>query len=285
MPRSTHMKTLRPLLAVVLVGGLLVLGTGHASAATTVRPGDQLYTPNGDGTSSQCTANFGFTNGTAQFIGLAAHCFGEGSSTDTNGCLTTSKPIGSTVEDVNGTRIGTLAYSSWLTMIAKGENPDSETCQYNDLALVRLDPGVSLNPTVPSWGGPNGLAAAGAPEAGKTVYTYGNSSLRQGITLLSPKTGTGIEDSPEGWSHLVQTTNPGIPGDSGSGFMDASGNAFGVLSTLNIAIPGGVANGVGDLGLELAYANANGGLGTVTVVHGTTAFNPNGSLTAVLGIE
>jgi hypothetical protein len=278
------MKALRSLLAVILVGGLLMLGAGHAHAATTVRPGDQLYTPNGDGTSSQCTANFGFTNGTQQFIGLAAHCFGLGGNTDTNGCLTTSKPLGAEVDDVNDQRIGTLAYSSWLTMIQKGEDPNSETCQYNDLALVLLDPGVTLNPTVPSWGGPNGMTAAGAPEAGKTVYTYGNSSLRQGITLLSPKKGTGIDDSPGGWSHLVQTTNPGVPGDSGSGFMDVSGNAFGVLSTLDVAIPGGVANGVGDLGRELAYANANGGVGTVSVLKGTTAFNPNGSLTAALGI-
>lgn len=284
MLRFTHMKTLRSLLAVVLVGGLLALGTGQAGAATTVRPGDQLYMPNGDGTSSQCTANFGFTNGSAQFIGLAAHCFGLGSNTDTNGCLTTSKPLGAEVDDVNGSRIGSLAYSSWLTMLQRGEDPNGERCQYNDLALVRLDSGVTLNPTVPSWGGPNGLTAAGAPEAGKTVYTYGNSSLRQGITVLSPKKGTGVEDSPGGWSHLVQTTNPGIPGDSGSGFMDASGNAFGILSTLNIAIPGGVANGVGDLGLELAYANSFGAVGTVSVVRGATAFNPNGSLTAALGI-
>ena len=65
--------------------------------------------------------------------------------------------------------------------------------------------------------------------------------------------------------------------------MDDHGLAFGVLSTINVSVPGGVANGVGDLPMELAYANTNGGLGTVSVLHGT-AFNPNATLTAALNI-
>ena len=169
-------------------------------------------------------------------------------------------------------------------MQAQNLDPQSETCEYNDFALVRVDEGVTVNPTVPTWGGPDGLTPAGEPQASKDVYTYGNSSLRGGITLLSPKKGVGVDDSDEGWSHLVETTNPGVPGDSGSGFLDASGNAFGVLSTLSVSFPGGVGNGVGDLGLELAYANAHGGLGTVTLVKGTTPFNPNVTLTSRLGL-
>jgi len=144
---------------------------------------------------------------------------------------------------------------------------DAETCDYNDLALVRLASGVSANPSVPHWGGPTGLTPAGAPEAGEQVYSYGNSSLRLGITQLSPKTGYGVEDTPGGWSHTVYTATPGIPGDSGSGFLDAQGRAFGTLSTVQIA-PLVAANGVGDLGRELAYASARGGLGTITVVTG-----------------
>ena len=94
MPRSIPMKTLRSLLAVVLVGGILALSPGHAHGATTVRPGDQLYTSDTDGNGGgQCTANFAFTNGTQQFIGLAAHCFGLGEATDTNGCLAETMPL------------------------------------------------------------------------------------------------------------------------------------------------------------------------------------------------
>ena len=47
-----------------------------------------------------------------------------------------------------------------------------------------------------------------------------------------------------GWSRTVLTVTPGIPGDSGSAFMNASGEAIGVLSTLMLA-PLPAANGVG----------------------------------------
>jgi hypothetical protein len=40
-----------------------------------------------------------------------------------------------------------------------------------------------------------------------------------------------VGDDGNGWSHTVYTVTPGIPGDSGSAFLDASGNALGVLST------------------------------------------------------
>lgn len=82
-----------------------------------------------------------------------------------------------------------MVYNSWLTMQAAGET-DPDACQYNDLALVRLDPSdVSrVNPSVPFWGGPNGLNSAGTTNF-QGVYSYGNSSLRLGITLLSPKRG------------------------------------------------------------------------------------------------
>jgi hypothetical protein len=168
-------------------------------------------------------------------------------------------------------RPGTLAYSSWLTMQALGEtNPD--TCAYNDLALVRLDPAdvSKVNPSIPHWGGPTGLSTSGTA-VGDRVYSYGNSSLRFGITVLSPKTGISLGDEGNGWSHNVSTVTPGIPGDSGSAFLDASGRALGTLSTLQLAPLAG-ANGVGDLAKELAYANSHTSLG-VSLVKGTVAFD------------
>jgi len=273
--RSIDMRTLRIALLAATAIGMLFVSAPVAGAATTVRPGDQLSSSAG-----QCTANFVYTNGTSQFIGLAAHCFSTGSNTDTNGCSTGSLALGAPVTNANGNVIGTLAYSSWLAMKQAGER-DAETCAYNDLSLVKLASGVTANPSVPSWGGPTALAPAGAPEAGKTVYTYGNSSLRFGVTQLSPKTGTGVSDTPGGWSHTVQTANPGIPGDSGSGFMDATGRAFGILSTVSVGFPDGVANGVGDLGREIAYANAHGF--TVSLVSGGAFSSSGGGLGSVLG--
>jgi hypothetical protein len=68
----------------------------------------------------------------------------------------------------------------------------------------------------------------------------------------------------------VYTVTPGIPGDSGSAFLDASGKALGVLSTVAIApLPG--SNGVGDVAKELGYLNSTGGF-SVTLASGTEAF-------------
>jgi S1-C subfamily serine protease len=150
---------------------------------------------------------------------------------------------------------------------------DANTCAYNDLALIKIEPSqvAKVNPTVPVWGGPDGLAA-GVSKTGDQIYTYGNSILRLGVSVLSPKTGVSLGDQEEtqGWSQSVYTVSPGIPGDSGSAYMNAAGNALGVLSTVEFA-PLPASNGVGTLAKELAYANSATGLG-VEVAKGTTAF-------------
>ena len=117
-----------------------------------------------------------------------------------------------------------MVYNSWLTMQARGET-DANTCQYNDLALIKLDPAdaANVNPSVPYWGGPTGVG--GATAQGEDVLSYGNSSLRFGVTLLSPKKGKSLGTDSGGWNHTVYTVTPGIPGDSGSGFLNASGQA------------------------------------------------------------
>jgi len=70
---------------------------------------------------------------------------------------------------------------------------------------------------------------------GDNVYSYGNSELRLGLSQLSPKRGVSLGDGAGGWTHTVYTVTPGIPGDSGSGFLNASGQAIGILSTLELA--------------------------------------------------
>ncbi len=64
---------------------------------------------------------------------------------------------------------------------------------------------------MPTFGGPTGLRTTGLTKFEK-VYSYGNSILRQGITLLSPKYGVNIQDAADGWSHEIVTVSPGIPG-------------------------------------------------------------------------
>ena len=251
-------------------------GAWAPAASATIKPGNMTYTEG-----AQCTSNFVYQDGSNVYLGQAAHCSGTGGQTETNGCDSGSLPIGTPVEINGASKPGTLVYNSWLTMQARGEaNPD--TCQYNDLALVKIDPADvgSVNPSVPGFGGPTGLGPSAAG-LGDTVYSYGNSSLRQGVTKLSPKQGIVAQSEGNGWSRTVYTATPGIPGDSGSGFMNDTGKAIGVLSTLQLA-PVPASNGVGDLRHELDYMHAHSSFGGVNLVNGTQAFNPD-LVGAILG--
>ena len=261
--------TRRPLLIMPLLVALALLAPATASAwapASTapIHPGVQTVTEG----SGQCTSNFIFTNGGDTFIGQAAHCSSTGAATDTNGCDSASLPLGTKVEIEGASVKGTMVYNSWLTMQQNGE-ADEETCAYNDLALVKIDPADvgKVNPSIPNFGGPTGVGTAAA---GQQVYTYGNSSLRAGITLLSPKNGLVVSATPAGWSYTAYTVTPGIPGDSGSAFLNAQGQALGILSTVAIA-PLPASNGVGSVGHELSYAR-NHGFGGLQLVNGTEPF-------------
>ena len=261
----------------VVIAALLPAAAGAWAPAgeATIHPGVQTFTAGG-----QCTANFIYTDSAGTYIGQAAHCASTGEATDTDGCLAGTQPLGTPVEVTGASRPGTLVYSSWVTMQANGES-DPDTCAYNDLALVKIDPADvgRVNPSVPGFGGPTGV---GGPSAtGDDVYSYGNSSLRLGITQLSPKYGKVVTTEGGGWSRTVYTATPGIPGDSGSGFLNASGQAIGTLSTVAIAPLAG-SNGVGDLARELAYARANSSFSSVQLENGTEPFTPN-IVGAILG--
>ena len=273
------MGTRRVVLALFVVAFLLTgvvsgpvasaVPTWAPAASATIHPGVQTVT----GGAGQCTANFVFSNGSDVFIGQAAHCAATGAATDTNGCEAATMPHGTRVDVDGASRPGTMVYSSWVTMQQRGET-DPDTCAFNDLALVRLDPADHgrVNPSIPVWGGPVGIGPSN-PATGETVYSYGNSSLRLGLTLLSPKRGINVMNGGGGWTHTVYTVTPGIPGDSGSAFLDGSGRALGVLSTVAVA-PLPLSNGVGDLRLELDYLRATWD-STVQVANGTEPFRPN----------
>jgi hypothetical protein len=258
-------------LAAAAALALIAITPGAASAwapadQASIHPGVQTVTEG-----AQCTSNFVFQDASSVYIGQAAHCSGTGAPNETNGCDTASLPNGTAVEVDGASRPGTMVYNSWITMQQRGET-DEETCAFNDFALVRLDAADvdNVNPSVPGFGGPTAVGSGGL---GSTVYTYGNSSLRFGVTKLSPKQGTVVQNSPDGWNHQVYTATPGIPGDSGSGFLNGAGQAFGVLSTVQLA-PFPASNGVGDLAKEIGYMRANTS-STATLVPGTEPFNPD----------
>jgi hypothetical protein len=256
-----------PLAAVVPAAAHRALQPGDGE----ITPGVLMLSPLGDDTTSACTAAFVFTGADATYLGYAAHCAAGGEATGLSGCAESTLPLGTEVAIVtdDGARTsGRLAYTSWGTMQARGET-DEALCTLNDFALVELDPADvdQVDPTVPVLGGPTDLDSDGTVP-GERVYSYqpqgGNRALKEGRSL-------GVD--PGGLAHRVDTSPPGRPGDSGSGYLDSSGAAFGVLSTL--FLDGSRTNGVTDLAKALTYANRYGGLGTVSLVLGEEPFAPS----------
>jgi hypothetical protein len=268
------MRSLKLILSAL--AGALALASPAAAAPTwapaataPIHPGVNTTTGGGS-----CTSNFVYFDASDNvYIGQAAHCSSTGAATDTDGCIAESLPEGTPVEVDGARQPGTMVYNSWVRMQARGET-DPDTCAYNDLALVRLAAAdaARVNPSVPFFGGPTGLRSGDGMTTGTKVLSYGNSILRQGISVLSPKEGYQVEPtSNSGWNHTVYTLTPGIPGDSGSGFFDGQGKAFGVLSTVAIA-PLPASNGVGDLARELAYAQGYPEFSGLQLANGTEPF-------------
>ncbi|MEJ7794443.1 MAG: hypothetical protein WKF50_02745 [Nocardioides sp.] len=241
-----------------------------AAEGDRIGPGVQMFTEG-----AQCTGNFVFRDGAGRtYVGYAAHCAGPGEATDTNGCQARSLPLGTKVRFAQSATVatagttlgrGTLAYSSWRTMRAIGTS-DNDICAANDFALVRVNRAHvgKVDPTVPFFGGPTGLGNGAA--TGSQVYSFGQSSLRP-TTVLSPKTGLSLGSTHGGWGLDVYTATPGIPGDSGSGFLDDQGRAIGTLSTVAIAPLAG-SNGLGNLARELAFAQRHSGISGLRLVKG-----------------
>jgi len=265
-----HLARLAIFLAAAAVG-LVASGSTPASAwsrpaAATVKPSMMLYTKGG-----QCTANFVYVDRAGRaYIGQAAHCSSRGAQTDTNGCKTRSWPLGTVVRDESGRRIGTLAYNSWIAM-QRAHEKNRNACAANDLALVRIDPALvrRTTPTVPGLGGPVGLRTT-AVATGAQVYAVGNSSLLFGAGSLVAQTGVVEKAINGGWAYYVAMARPGVPGDSGSGYLDARGRALGQLSTISVGTDG-LGNTIGSLAKEIGYARGHGVPG-LAVVHGQTAF-------------
>jgi hypothetical protein len=236
------------------------------ASAASITPGVALLTRLNARTVSSCTADFVFTTRGALYLGFSAHCAStDGSGT---GCTSPTLPLG-TMVGIRGPRgeraQGKLAYNSWRTMQQRGEK-DPVLCSSNDFALVAISAADAgkVNPSVPRLGGPTGLDVDGLLR-NEAVFSYQPNNGGTGV-----KRGRNLRDDDGGRTHRVVITPPGIPGDSGSGFLDARGRAVGLLSTEFFDRPR--SNGVTDLAYALAYAKRYSGLSTLTLVPGTEPF-------------
>lgn len=283
LPTGRRMAGVGVALGVAVAAALVAPMTASAAPAASFAPADsaaigpgvQISTPLPNG-AELCTANFLYTDADgAVYIGAAAHCnAAEDAMSSVDGCKEPVMPEGTEVSILGRdgeSYAGTVAYNSWAVMQAKGES-DPALCNLNDFELIKLDDAdiAKANPSVPGFGGPTALDTDGT-ESGEKVYSYQPNQL-----VATPNKQGQSFGQPEGpRTHVVATNPPGVPGDSGSGYLDAEGKAFGVLSSLMAPT---ATNGVADIAQALGYAAENGSVGEISLVPGDQPFVPTGLL-------
>ena len=211
---SSAMKTaVRTILLVALVAAAPVIASAPAGlGGAGLGAGGHRRHPSRCATftaGAQCTANFVFYSGTTVYLGQAAHCSGTGAATETDGC--TSSPRRSAPPST--WRRGDGHDGLQLLDHHAGERRDE--CRHLRVQRSRADPpvagrrgpGQSVDPVL---GWPDRASRHGTT-AGRQRYSYGNSSLRLGVSALSPKRGVSLGDAGNGWSHTVYTGRPGFP--------------------------------------------------------------------------
>jgi hypothetical protein len=173
-----------------------------------VRPGALVETPKGF-----CTLNFLFLGSDGyRYVGTAGHCvLGTGEFEVNAGEKSWKYGKGPYAKDADGKVFGYFVYAIL-------QDP-------KDFALIRIARGVASSPSMCVFGGPTGINTSAAGPV--VLHHFGN--------------GTGIGDVLPGRTEVAQDmTSPdhvfanGVitPGDSGSGAIDDSGRAVGVIVTL-----------------------------------------------------
>jgi hypothetical protein len=255
---------LSSLVLTTVVGVLAVLGTtgpADAAGARRIGPGTQLVTAG-----RSCTANFVFRDARHRvFVGYAASCATRTAVAGPSSCSARSLPLGTRVRFADHGRTlgyGELRYSS-LRALRRAGVTDAATCANNDFALVEVRGSARrrVDPTVPYWGGPSGVGAL--PATGSTVF--GLARQTAGARTI-PRAGSVTVASPG--AITVTTPLPSTRGARGSGFLDGSGRAVGILTTSTSSGE----NTVVSLAAVMAYARAHGIAG-LRVVHGHDAFS------------
>lgn len=181
-----------------------------------VRPGAVLYS----GT-EMCTMAFVFTGSDRRrYVATAGHCAFAVDPDRTVGATQTWKPgSGPEVTDKDGHRLGRFAYATL-------------SGQFRDFALVRLDPGVAVNPQMCHFGGPTGLNTTVSGDD-LLVHHYGHGV---GFENLPARTGEAFFGlyRPD----YVYFYGAADNGDSGAPVTDEAGKAIGIITDLTTPFTG-----------------------------------------------
>lgn len=191
-----------------------------------------------------CTANYVWQSGSQRYLGAAGHCFlGDpedevGSAAELNGvvvdvCVAECYFGGVSSQLISGrmVRLGDVVYARQ----ARGDEDLGE-----DFGLVAIPPELAelVRPTMPTWGGPTGVAEVGA---GDGICSYGN-GLVVGETFAT-KARTGVGAATDRDAGAWYGTYPANLGDSGSAVnlcdLGTGTAGIGVLTHLTVGFDGG----------------------------------------------
>jgi hypothetical protein len=189
------------------------------NAADRIGPGSHLLiTMDGDPNLYACTGNFVWASGGQTYLGAAGHCFLPPNKTATAGPGADWNPNGTHVKVC----ISNCLFGGQLGFIVTGTLVDLGPVAYarqsangedvgNDFGVVAIPSGLAayVNPSMPVWGGPAGLAVIGA---GSPLCFYGNAAGLGEIFLTKARLGIGVSSDGSSWQGVA----PSLPGDSGA---------------------------------------------------------------------
>jgi hypothetical protein len=186
-----------------------------------VRPGAVLRIPSQH---AQCTFNAMFLGSDgARYMTTAGHCVLEGTNIKEKVWPAGKGPVAA---DGGGTRVGEFAYAIL-------NDP-------KDIALIRLDKGVTASPQLCHFGGPTHMADNSAGPA--VLDHFGQGVAISGLLPGRTQLALTLADP-----NRLDAIGLATPGDSGSLVETASGGAVGVLVTTGFGF-GFTGAGTPDLG-------------------------------------
>jgi hypothetical protein len=200
-----------------------------------VRPGAVLRIPSQH---AQCTFNAMFLGSDgARYMTTAGHCVLEGTNIKEKAWPAGKGPVAA---DGDGKRVGEFAYAIL-------NDP-------KDIALIRLDNGVTASPQLCHFGGPTHMADNSAGPA--VLDHFGQGVAVSGLLPGRTQLALSLAD-PDRLDAIGLAT----PGDSGSLVQTASGGAVGVLVTtgFGVGFTGAGTPDIGNVGItrfvpQLAHA-------------------------------
>lgn len=174
-------------------------------------PEDAIIRPGVKVASGACTSSFVFANENESiaYLGTAAHCVED-------------VPLGASVSVAGMEEVSTLVYSSRID----SGNATKEDHNAHDFALLRIteDHQANVSPRMYGFAAPTGIAETA--DKGEKVYTFGNSTQRDGrLDELDPREGLSWYESQ--WQIYAYPLPQSVQGDSGSGLVNADGEAVG----------------------------------------------------------